>query len=270
MLTRRAAAKGLSATALALASGCATSGYSYPSRQREIPLTDANVVKAVSWLHTNFGEQMSRALPEEIPLAFAYAVVCQETAIAWVKPHPQARPGFRDSAPIDRLSPEIILKRCVFDTSGDELIPGTNTPRRTRDVFPRNRAEFTARHGESAAEFLVNEGSMMRREFHGWDPSGWLYKGYGLFQFDLQHAQEGQLAFFMERQWYQLDACLTHFISEMRPRVINNNGDLLAAAASYNGSLRGAPGSRRFTNWYGPNVVEHFLPRCNDALAAMT
>ena len=101
---------------------------------------------------------------------------------------------------IDRgLSPADVLGRAIGDASGD--VPGT-----TRSAFPKDTAAFRGAFGDAFADMLVAEANATRR-LRDFGPKTWVYKGYGLFQYDLQHIR-GDEAFFREKQWYALDACL--------------------------------------------------------------
>lgn len=246
-----------------------------PQRGEPPPLSRDETARACQWLHTNFGARFRALLPRNIPLALAYATVCHETAYAWVRAHPDAMSGYR-TPPIDRLDAATVLARCVFDTSGDQLDPNTGEPVRGRTAFPRNRAAFEQRMGSAFTELLVSEGTLMRRDFHGWTPRPWLYKGYGLFQYDLQHVLSDR-TFFEGREWYDVDRCIAKFIAEMAPRVDAHAGDFRLAAADYNGSLskqrsgainRDSWGRPQLTRWYGENVASFFMPRCEEWLQA--
>jgi hypothetical protein len=79
---------------------------------------------------------------------------------------------------IDKKSVADVLARCVLDASGD--YPGTE-----RSAFPKNTHAFTAKYGDAFANMLIAEANATRK-WRGFGPAAWVYKGYGLFQFDLQ------------------------------------------------------------------------------------
>jgi hypothetical protein len=49
----------------------------------------------------------------------------------------------------------------------------------------------------------------------GYSRKNWVYKGYCLFQYDLQFVRVDP-DFFFERQWYRFDACLERLMRELR------------------------------------------------------
>lgn len=250
-----------------------------PNTERDYPIIAETAVKATRWLHRSFGGQMARAIQgTNIPLALAYAVVCQESAYAWATAQ-SSEPGFT-TAPIDRIEdPQTILRCCVLDTHGDQ--PGT-----TRCVFPRNRQDFSDAFGEEVTALLVAEGNYMRRTLHGWTERRWLFKGYGLFQYDLQFAARlgannmptldadrraipNDLAFFAERRWHTFEGCADRFVREMSAAIRQYPNSLKAAAARYNGSLRVTKSGMNLATWYGENVVGFYMPICQTTLASL-
>jgi hypothetical protein len=96
------------------------------------------------------------------------AIVCRETAYKWLKW-------------TDQHDVETIMARCVFDASGD--VPGTR-----RGAFPVNTAAFRARYGNQFTKLLIEEANETRR-MQGLLDKSWVYKGYGIFQYDLQNVR---------------------------------------------------------------------------------
>jgi hypothetical protein len=175
----------------------------------------AQALRTRNWLLQNFGDQIKQAI-QGSPLDpnHVAAIACKETANVWL-------------SWIDRLSPTDVLERCVFDGSGD--VPGTS-----RSAFPRNAAEFRAKVGDALTDMLIDEANETRK-MRGYGPQRWLYKGYGLFQYDLQH-YETDAGFFRDRQWRTMDACMDRFMKEMNAKLKASGGDLPDAVRRYNGS----------------------------------
>jgi hypothetical protein len=71
-----------------------------------------------------------------------------------------------------------VLARCVLEASGD--YPSTE-----RSAFPKNTHAFKTKYGDAFAHMLIPKANGTRK-WHGFGPAAWVYKGYGLFQFDLQ------------------------------------------------------------------------------------
>jgi hypothetical protein len=139
--------------------------------------------------------------------------VCQETAYKWV-------PW------IGKHSVTTIVERAVYDASGD--YPGT-----VRNARPRNTAEFRAEFGADFTNMLIEEANKTRR-LQDYGDKQWVYKGYGLFQYDLQHVH-GDEGFFRDKQWYSMDSCLDRVVRELDSKLKNTGGDLWKAIRAYNG-----------------------------------
>ena len=142
------------------------------------------------------------------------AIVCQETAYKWVKW-------------IDEHDADTIIARCVFDASGD--YPGTE-----RSAFPVNTAAFRSEYGDQFADLLIDEANQTRR-LQGWNDKPWVYKGYGIFQYDLQKVVDDE-AFFRTKLWYSFDTCLARCCQELDEKLARSRGDLWKAIKAYNGS----------------------------------
>lgn len=181
----------------------------------ELPVSRAQALRVRNWLMQNFGSAISQAIQgSPLDADLVAAIACKETANVWL-------------AWIDRLGPADVLARCVFDGSGD--VPGTS-----RSAFPRNAADFRARAGDAATDMLIDEANETRK-LRGYAPQRWLYKGYGLLQYDLQHYLSDP-SFFRDRQWRTIDACLDRFMTEMNAKLQAAGGDIPDAVRRYNGS----------------------------------
>ncbi|MDQ3281400.1 MAG: hypothetical protein M3Q69_08310 [Acidobacteriota bacterium] len=192
-----------------------------------MPLTRKQAYTACEWMKGNFGTRIQTAVrgtPFSVDLLCGIA--CQETAIFWL--------SF-----LKRLSPNEIVERCVFDASGD--YPDTQ-----RSAFPRNTAAFRKRYGDEFADMLIAEANATRR-LRGFGPAQWVYKGYGLYQYDLQHVGIDE-AFFREKQWYSFDICLDRAIRELNEKYKIHH-DIWKTVRAYNGT-----GSR--ATEYANNVVQ--------------
>ncbi|MGC5809015.1 hypothetical protein, partial [Ralstonia pseudosolanacearum] len=162
----------------------------------------------------NFGDQVAAATggtPFDPDLLCGIA--CQETAYFWL--------SF-----IDELSADDVVARCVLDASGD--YPGTR-----RSVFPENTAAFIQRYGQEKANLLIAEANATRA-LRGFSPASWVYKGYGLYQYDLQYV-EADPDFFFEKKWYAFDECLARVLGELSEKYAESH-DIWAAVKAYNGS----------------------------------
>jgi hypothetical protein len=116
----------------------------------------------------------------------------------------------------------------VFDASGDA--PGTS-----RAAFPRDTAAFRDRYPD-LADTLIEEANRSRA-LRKLPRAAWVYKGYGIFQYDLQHIEQDE-EFFRDKKWSDFDACMERFMREMRRKLADAGGDLRDAVRRYNG--RGA------------------------------
>lgn len=177
-----------------------------------ISLHRAGVVR--DWLHKNFGDQMvaaTKGTPFDADLLCA--IVCQETAVYWLQ--------------FKKLDdPAAVLKHCVFDASGDA--PGTS-----RSAFPKNLAAFREKYPKSFADLLVAEANAMRA-LRGLKPANYLYKGYGIFQYDLQFVKIDR-DFFEKKLWYSFDECLERVMTELKAKYAVKK-ELWAAVKGYNGA----------------------------------
>lgn len=182
-----------------------------------MPLTRTQSQRARDWLMAHFADAIRQASADKpFDETLICAIACQETACEWLRW-------------IDRHPPEEILARCVFDGSGD-------VPRTTRAAFPRDTAEFRRLAGAEITAALIAEADETRR-WRGFAPVGWIYKGYGLFQFDLQHYRDPlHRAFFERRLWGSIEACLDKLSGELMSKYAAADGDLWDAVRRYNGA----------------------------------
>jgi len=203
-----------------------------------LPLTEAQTRKATRWLSAHFGDAMRAAVAgTPFGVDLICGIACKETAALWL-------------SWIDRgLTPDEILGRAIGDASGD--FPGT-----TRSAFPQDTATFRGAFGDAFADMLIAEANASRA-LRNFGPKAWVYKGYGLFQFDLQHVHV-DTAFFEEKQWYRFDACLARVVGELR-RKFQKTGELWAAVKAYNGSGPRAEAYRDdvriLTGWAGAELA---------------
>ena len=194
---------------------------------RELPISEAAARRATRWLMTHFGTQLYSATsgtpfrPEIL-----CAIACQETAYFWLPllESLQTKPEFKNDA--DGLA-DLIVARCVLDASGDH-------PDSPRTVFPKNTAAFRTKFGDAFTGLLIGEANKTRA-LRGYGPKEWVYKGYGIFQYDLQSVREDE-AFFRELRWHDFSACLEKCLSELKNKYHQQDGDLWEAIRAYNGS----------------------------------
>lgn len=181
---------------------------------KDLPLNETQCLNVARWMETHFGSKCEIAV-ENTPFTkqLLYAIVCKETAIyiyKWINEH----------------TPEEILSFCVFDASGD--VNGT------RKAFPKNTGAFIEKYGQTLADELIKEANKTRA-LRGWGPKQWVYAGYGLFQYDLQHILTDQ-TFFEQKRWYFIDDCIEKVKKELMTKWKNNPNDLFHTIKAYNGS----------------------------------
>jgi hypothetical protein len=180
-----------------------------------LPISKAGALKCCHWLIENFGPKLAAAVQgKAYRVKHLCAIVCQETAYKWLKW-------------INKHDAETIIARCVFDASGD--YPGAK-----RSAFPANTAAFRRRYGDTFTDMLIEEANKSRR-MQGLEDKPWVYKGYGIFQYDLQKVAVDD-AFFRDRLWYSFDECLVRCCKELDEKLAAKRGDLWKAIKAYNGS----------------------------------
>jgi len=196
------------------------------------PLNEQQARAATRWLVTHFREPLQQSV-EGTPFSVELlcGIACQETAFLWL---PFVKAG---------MSASEVLARSIGDASGD-------APNTTRSAFPQNTAAFQAEFGDEFTDLLIEEANASRK-LRGFGPKRWVYKGYGLFQYDLQHVHVNE-QFFRDRQWYELEHCLENVISELTTKFRIKN-ELWAAVKAYNGSGARAEEYKNnvqlFTDW---------------------
>ncbi len=208
---------------------------------KEAPIGRATALKVVVWLKRNFGQEI-----EEAVKGTAYSVdticgiACQETAYFWANM-------------LERLTPQKICARCVLDACGDA--PGT-----VRKAFPCNTSAFRKEYGDQRTKMLIEEANKTR-SLRGYSRKDWIYKGYGIFQYDLQFVKTDP-DFFFEKQWYNFSACLNRVMCELHT-TWKRHGNLFEAIRAYNGSGSAAA-------VYAQNVVAYsgFAGEITDTMLA--
>jgi len=186
-----------------------------PATANPPPLNRDQTRRAKQWLMRNFGDAI-RAATDGTPFDtdLVCAIACKETANVWL--------GW-----IGNMGPDEVLARCVFDASGDA--PGSS-----RSAFPQNTAAFRDRFGDELTEMLIAEANRARA-LRKLDTAEWVYKGYGIFQYDLQHITDDE-DFFRNKRWSNMGDCLDRLFRELREKLQAANGDLAEAVRRYNGS----------------------------------
>ena len=185
------------------------------ARITALPMRKKSAERAATWLMQNFGKEMRAAVQgKAYKVEHLCAIACKETAYKWLKW-------------ISQYPAQTIVERAVFDASGD-------SPDTTRNAFPNNAAQFRGKYGDTFTAMLIEEANKTRR-MQKWSDRPWVYKGYGLFQYDLQHVEVDR-DFFENRRWYSFDNCLKKCIGELDTKLRATNGDLWEAIRKYNGS----------------------------------
>jgi hypothetical protein len=190
------------------------------------------------WMLANFRTQLTdavRSTPFSIPLLCAIA--CREAGEFWLPLTP-----IRSAAEI--------LGLCVYDASGD--VPGA-----PRTAFPINTAQFRLSYGDDFTAMLINEANTARAA-RGLRPAAIVYKGYGIFQYDLQFVRTDE-AFFRSKKWYSFSECVARAVGELKKKY-EATGDIQEAVRAYNGLGTKA-------EEYARDVMR-FLPFCEEAAAS--
>lgn len=179
-----------------------------------LPLSREQVTKGATWLHSNFASQIAAAIDgKPYSAAIVCAIACKETGFIWI--------------PRTNMEPAELLPLLVGDASGD--IQG-----HPRNAFPQNTAEFRDTFGEDFTNELITE-SNNARALRGLGPAEIVYKGYGIFQYDLQHVTTDE-AFFRDRLWHRIDGCLDRLTRELDRCFASAGDDTRDAVRRYNGS----------------------------------
>jgi hypothetical protein len=184
------------------------------SLRSDAPISRRDAIKAVSWLKGNFGKQIAAAVEgTRYSVDHICGIACQETAYFWLRL-------------IDKLSAEEVCARCVLDASGD-------APNTARKAFPSDTNAFRKEYGDERTDALIDEANKTR-VLRGYSRKNWVYKGYGLFQYDLQFVRVDP-DFFFEKQWFRFDACLERVMRELRGTWARH-GNIFEAIRAYNGT----------------------------------
>lgn len=193
-----------------------------------LPITKQQAYKAAEWMKVNFGSTIKESVKNTpFSIDLVCGIACQETAYFWL--------SF-----IKKLSVDDVLARCVLDASGD--FPGTQ-----RSPFPKNTEKFRQRFGDDFTNMLIEEANKTRK-LRGFGPQNWVYKGYGVYQYDLQYVLEDE-AFFRQKGWYKYEECLKRLMKELKSKYAIH-GDIWKTVRAYNGS--GASATQ-----YANNVIQY-------------
>jgi len=179
-----------------------------------LPITKKQAYTAAEWMKGHFGAAIHEAV-KDTPFStdIVCGIACQETAYFWL--------NF-----IKKHSVGDVLTRCVLDASGD--FPDTH-----RSAFPKNTAAFRKKFGEEFTTMLITEANKTR-QLRGFKPVAWVYKGYGIYQYDLQYVLQDE-KFFRDKQWYQFDQCLSRAMKELKGKY-KMHRDVWKAIRGYNGA----------------------------------
>lgn len=198
-----------------------------------LPINEAQTRRATRWLMQHFGTQLhSAGEGTEFGADILCAIVCQETAYFWLP----LLEKLQNQTPYKNNPGEladVIVARCVLDASGD--YPGTS-----RNPFPKNTAAFRERYGSDFTNLLISEANATRR-LRGYSDKQWVYKGYGIFQYDLQSVVDDE-DFFRERRWHDFDRSLNRCMGELREKF-RIQKELWESVRAYNGS---GPRARKY------------------------
>ncbi len=217
----------------------------------DLPINEAQARKATRWLMTHFGDLISAAgagtpfTPEIL-----CAIACQETAYFWIPmlAKLENEPIYKDN-PTDLA--DFILGRCVLDASGD-------APNSSRSAFPKNTQAFRDRYGAEFTNMLIEEANLSRK-LRDFGPKQWVYKGYGLFQYDLQFVVNDE-AFFREKKWYDFEACLGNLMHELKQTHKRFPTDVWEAVRAYNGAgsraMKYRENVKLFVKWTADEIAK--------------
>ena len=179
----------------------------------ELPIDKQQALLVASFLELHFGDKIKEAVAgTPFGVNHIIAIACQESASDWI--------DF-----IHTKTPEQILALQVSDPTGDE--PGTS-----RHAWPQNLSVFKESF-PTIAPMLVAEGNKYRAA-KNWAPRQWLYKGYGIFQYDIQNIKTDK-DFFVNKLWYNIDDCLKRVISELHDKYAIEK-DVWLSIERYNGA----------------------------------
>lgn len=197
-----------------------------------LPISITQAKAVAKWLKTNFAAEMAAAAPNApVDSNLLCAIACQEAACYWLEW-------------TTRYTPAQIVAHCVFDASGD-------VPSAPRSAKPKNTAQCRKDLGAAFTDDMIAEANAMRK-MRGMKPAQIVYKGYGIFQYDLQFAYS-DFDFFKSHKWRSFSECATRAAKELSANYAKYK-DLRTAVRAYNG--KGAKAEQ-----YADNVME-FLAAC--------
>ena len=184
------------------------------TRGDDLPISLSQAKKVTLWLKRNYGDKIEATCKgTPFPPHVICAIACQETAYFWLKMS-------------EKLTADEVLARCVLDASGE-------TSSDPRSAFPRNTSAFRSKYGDDFTDMLIEEANVTRK-IRGMAPKEWVYKGYGIFQYDLQAVTEDE-PFFHKKEWYSIDYCLARAMQELKSKYARTH-DLWESVRAYNGS----------------------------------
>lgn len=210
---------------------------------------------AISWFKGQFQPRIQAAIAgTPFTTDFLIAIACQETGYLWNT--------LRRHLPVGR-----VLELCVGDTI--DFTP----PNKGRKAFPKNKAELVA-HPRGQEMFAIGRNALVEMAQYitafrssAANPEKFC-RGYGLFQYDLQHFKTDP-EYFLERRWVDFDTSLALCISELKAaqrrarlheKTLLSDLELCQVAIAYNrGSFDPAKGLKQgYKNsdgrYYGENI----------------
>ncbi len=197
----------------------------------QLPISLLQAKKVSDFLLANYNNEFTTATNgTPFDKKYLVAIACQETAYMWI--------GW-----IGKYDTSTILSRCVLDGTGD-----TSDTIGQRSAFPKNKQHFLTKFPQSNLDMLIQEGNKTR-QLRGLNPATILYKGYGLFQYDLQYINTDK-DFFLQKQWYSMAECLKRVMKELNGKYAIAK-DIRTAIRMYNGS------GKRAEN-YANNVLQFY------------
>lgn len=180
-----------------------------------LPLTKQQVLKGAGWLLSNFPAEIAAAVAgKPYDTSIVCAIACKETGFIWIG---------RSSTMTGRQ----LLPLLIGDASGD--VAGA-----PRSAFPKNTAEFRAAFGKPFTDTLIAE-SNKARALRGLSPAQIVYKGYGIFQYDLQHVRTDR-AFFENLMWHDIGPCIDRLTRELDRSFKAAHNNRREGVRRYNGS----------------------------------
>ncbi len=216
LFNRAVAVNATAARIQAAARTLANSGPISGSTIKPAPCLTSDQVRTVrNWMSSHYLADITAATAgSPFDANLVYAIACQETASVWL-------PW------IDAMTPDQVLARCIFDASGDA--PGTQ-----RQAFPADTAAFRSKYGDALTQQLITAANQTRL-LRKLPPAQWVYKGYGIFQYDLQNVVEDP-DFFKNQQWADFRSCLDRLMRELNEKLAAAGGNLQDAIRRYNGA----------------------------------